>query len=178
LAWSPRTTPRRGSGSQGRADAVAGLQSHRPFNDVFQLADIAGVRQPLQHSQGLWLKTLELPAHFAAKVGQEVLGQRQDVFTPLAQGRQAHFNDVEAEVQVRPEPAFLDHVAQGAVGRRHHPHIDRDFFAFTNRRDDPLLQHTQEFDLQVQGQVADFIQEDRTARLRLQTGPSCRGWHR
>ena len=68
---------------------------------------------------------------------------------------------MEAIVEIRAKRALLHHGEQIAVRRRH----DADVRAERARGPQPLegvlLQHAQEFRLQVKGQVADFVEEQR-----------------
>ena len=50
--------------------------------------------------------------------------QRDDLLAALAQGRQVDTDDIQAKIQVLPEPPALDHVLQRVLGRGDHAHVD------------------------------------------------------
>ncbi|MEY4258681.1 MAG: hypothetical protein RJA56_1582 [Pseudomonadota bacterium] len=71
--------------------------------------------------------------------------------------------DIESVVQVFAELVFGDVLFQVFVGRGDDANINGDGLVGAQWLDLSLLQHPQEFDLHVQGQVANFVQENRAA---------------
>src|SRR5690606_5711894 len=56
------------------------------------------------------------PGVFLDETGKETVGQGQDVFTALAQGRQVQGDDIQAIQQVFAEAAFAHHLFKVEVG--------------------------------------------------------------
>ncbi|MPM67283.1 hypothetical protein SDC9_114205 [bioreactor metagenome] len=89
-----------------------------------------------------------------------MLRQQRNVLNQAAQGGRVDGEDVETVIKVLSEALLLHHVLQAAMGGGDYPDIHRhgkpppDFFNF------PLLKHPQDFRLQRQGHVADFVQKD------------------
>ena len=92
-----------------------------------------------------------------------MLHERLDVLRPLAQGRDADGEDVEAVEEVGAERVLADHVLQVAIGRGHDPDVHGDFTVFAEGEDAALLQHAQQLSLEVQVEVADLVEEEHAA---------------
>ena len=90
-------------------------------------------------------------------------GKAQGIVAPLAQRRNGHREDVEAEEQVLAEDVLLNQAEQVLVGRRDDAHVDLAHAGVADHADFPVLQDTEEFDLHRGTGLADFVQEDRTA---------------
>ena len=90
-----------------RADGVALRHQHGAFDRVIELADVA---RPAVIEQHLHRRRIEAGQRLAIALRvqpQEVPRQQRDVFAPIAQRRQVHFDRVQAEEQVLPESAGL-----------------------------------------------------------------------
>jgi len=113
--------------------------------------------QPRQESiRRLWHRKAELPAQSL----QAISYKQRDIGHTVSQRRQHQVKDVEAKVQVRPEPLFLDRAPQIAPRRRHHtgPHPKR--LGTADPLELPVVQHSQELRLKARFQIANFIEED------------------
>ena len=86
---------------------------------------------------------------------------KRDVLDPLAQGRHVDGKDVETVVQVLPECVGGDPLFQIAVGRRDDPDVDAHGLRASEPLDLAFLEHAQQLDLHVEGQVADLVEKDR-----------------
>jgi len=78
-----------------RADEVTFGQGHGAFDDVFELAHIAGPVVGEQHLLGALLPASDRLARPLGRTREEVVGQRKDVLLPAAQGRQLNLDDVQ-----------------------------------------------------------------------------------
>ena len=87
------------------------------------------------------------------------LQQGRDVIRPLTQRRGGDGQHVDAVVQVFPKAASGHFVFEFFVRGRHHAHIDGHLARGPHGQNAALLQHAQQFDLHVHGQVADFVQK-------------------
>ena len=90
-------------------------------------------------------------------------GQVRNVLPAFAQRRQANLERVDAEVQVFAEFVVLDHLAQVAIGRADHAHIDAERLRVADAADFARFQEAQQLHLDVLVQLADFIEEQRAA---------------
>ena len=111
---------------------------------------------------------IRLP-HFLGRAHQEVQRQFEDVLGPLAQRRHDDADHVEPVVEVLPEPALGDELLEILVRGRNHADVDLDRLRSADRLEAPFLQHAEEFDLRVERDVADFVQEQRPPRSGLKT---------
>ena len=97
---------------------------------------------------------------FPGKLRDEALCQRDDVLPALPQGRQGDVDGVDAVVQVLAETAGPHQGLQVQVGGADEPDIDRNRLAAAHADDAAALERPQELGLQVQGNVADLVQEE------------------
>jgi hypothetical protein len=85
---------------------------------------------------------------FGGGIGaQKSLGQRPDVFAPVAQGRNNNGEHIQSVIQIFAEPSFGNQHRQFLICRRNHPHIDLLRFAGAHRINFTALQNPQQFDL-------------------------------
>ena len=89
--------------------------------------------------------------------------QQRNVFTPLAQGRQAQLSDVQAIRQVLAKTPGPCLVQQIRLGRGDDPQIHANALIGAQSLKLLLLQHPQQFHLLGQGHAFDFIEKQRAA---------------
>ena len=99
-----------------RLDHLALAQRHRPLHDVGELADVARVGVGGEEPLGLGREAHQRLAELRGEALEEVAEEQRDVLAPLAQGRHADLDDVEAVVEVLAEAARLHLLAEVAVG--------------------------------------------------------------
>src|SRR3989338_5149381 len=90
---------------------------------------------------------------------EKVLGERQDIFFALPQGREVQSEGIDAKVEVPAEIPLVDFLKQAFVRGGDDPKIDRNLLVASYPLDLSGLQGPQDFDLGVQGHISDFIQE-------------------
>src|SRR6516225_6588694 len=88
----------------------------------------------------------------------------------LPQRRDADAHNVQTEIEVPPERAFLDGFLQVPVGGSDHPGVEGCALVGAHRPDLPLLQGPQQLRLQLDRQLSHFVQE-KCAALRLRQQP-------
>ena len=96
----------------------------------------------------------------------------------LREGRHDQFDDVDAVVEIVAEAAFEHLLAQIAVGGRHQPGIDLDRRVAADRRDLARFERPEQLGLQVERQLADFIEKERAAVRRPKDTLAESGWPR
>ena len=148
-----------GNGQVRGQNIVFVAEDHRLFHHVFQLADVARPVVVLHGLEGggreYFLKTV-----FLVGLPQEGLDQGHHVARPFPERRDLDGNDVEAVVEILPEGLFVDHIQQIPVGSGDDAHVDRDGPGAAHPGDLHFLQHPQQMDLHLQGQVADLVEEN------------------
>src|SRR5690606_33722554 len=97
------------------------------------------------------------------EVLEELAGEQQDVLAALAQRRQLDGHDREPEVQILAELALTDHLPEIAVGGRDHPDVDLADLALADPLDLATIEHPQQLGLEIEGQLADLVQEQGAA---------------
>src|SRR5438445_11425825 len=162
--------PRRHGRSRGRAqhlrwqvvrlDLLALREDDRALDGVEQLADVAGPRVPLERGEGTGAEALGAVGRVRR---DEVVGEERDVLGPLAEGRQLDRDRVDAEIEVLAERARLHRLGEIAVGRRHEPNVHPPRACGAHAKEGAGFQRTQELHLDVRLQLADFVEQERTA---------------
>src|SRR5262245_33039761 len=89
--------------------------------------------------------------------------ERRNVRAALAQGRQANFKRVDAEIQVFAEVIIFDERPQVTIGGAEDTHIRSERFTLADSANLAGFQEPQQFDLDVLVELADFIEEERAA---------------
>ena len=81
----------------------------------------------------------------------------------LAKRRKIDRDNQQAVVQIFAEAAGFDHASEFPVGGRHDSHVHLGWACGADLFDLPLLNQAQDSDLQLQGHLADFVEQDRAA---------------
>src|SRR5690606_15114803 len=92
--------------------------------------------------------------------GKKEAGQRNDIFMSIPERRKGDWEYVEPVIEIRPEAAGFDFFLQVSIRCRDDPHIDRYCGFASNPFYFPFLNRTQQFDLHVNRQLSNFIQEE------------------
>ena len=103
-----------------------------------------------------------------AGLAQEMLGQGRDVFATVAKRRDVDGEDAEAEEQVFAELAGRHELVERPVRRRDDPDIGGPRPGIADRRHRAVLDDAQELHLEVRRDVADLIQQHRSAAGQLE----------
>ena len=90
---------------------------------------------------------------------EEVLGQQRDVVAPLAQGRHAEGDDVEAVVQVLAHLAAGDQPVDVPVGGDHEPDVEGDHDPAAQPADLPRFEDAEQVDLGLGHHLADLVEQ-------------------
>ncbi|TSE28203.1 hypothetical protein Tther_02252 [Tepidimonas thermarum] len=144
------------------------MQGQGAFEQVFQLAHIAGERvrlQPLQRRgrEGGGLRQAVAPG----QLGQDGVGDGGQVLRVVAQRRGVDGDDVEPVVQVVAELPGLHQARQVFVGGADDAHVHRLLGGGADGAHGALLQGAQQFDLHGQRQVGHFVQKQCAASRSL-----------
>jgi hypothetical protein len=93
----------------------------------------------------------------------EPVAEQRDVFGALAQRRHAQLDGVDAEVEVFAEPAVGERRVEIDVRGADEAEVHLDEPLAANRPVLTLLQHAQQFRLQVRRHLADLVEHERAA---------------
>src|SRR5215471_12544645 len=110
---------------------------------------------------GPFRDALDHSPQFALIPGDEIPHQERQVLTPLAQRWQRYRKDVEPVIEIFPKVAGGYMLDQIAVGCRNDTHIHAGGLHRSQALEFAVLQYAQELGLQVEGEFADLVQEDR-----------------
>src|SRR3954451_2177975 len=86
-----------------------------------------------------------------------------DVWPPIAQGRQMDMEHIEAIEQVLAELSFGNHLAKVAVRGADHTHINHDRVAVAEPLNLARFEETEQLDLDVLVEFAEFVEENGAA---------------
>ena len=105
------------------------------------------------------------PAHavFIREIRGELAEEEIDVVLAVAQGGHTDLDGVEAVVKVLAEPALADCVQEIDVGRGHDADVGLLDLRGTDLHILAVLQHTEQHHLRAHRQLADLVEEERTA---------------
>jgi hypothetical protein len=90
-------------------------------------------------------------------------GKRENIGSAFPQRDQVQPGHIEAIVQILAKSTGRDRFFEMDIRGGNQPHVDGDLLARAHRYDFAFLNHSKQFDLQGQWQIADFIQEQRPA---------------
>ena len=123
-------------------DGLRVARDDHPLDGVSQLAHV--VAPPLVRHEAFErgrVDLLEVDPEAGTGRREQVVHEGGDVRASFAQRRHAHHVDVEAEIEVLPEPLRLDLGLEVAVRRRDDARIDRDRAVSPQPADLTLLDH-------------------------------------
>src|SRR5258708_32019666 len=103
-----------------------------------------------------------------SSVAHEVPHEHGDVLPALAQRRHLDWKHVQPVVQVGTEALPGHRARRGAVGRRDQPALGPDRSRAAEPLEFALLQHAQQLRLQLEGHLADLVEEYRAAARELE----------
>src|SRR5262245_10075434 len=143
-------------------------QDHRSFDEVGQLADVARPSPSLHGLERLVRDHLDAPPHPLGESIHEVAHELRDVFRALAQRWQVEREDVQPIVAVVAEAVVVDYSEEIAVARRDHTNVHLDGPRAAETLEFLLLEDPQKLRLELEGNVADLVEEERPAVRHLE----------
>ena len=94
---------------------------------------------------------------------EELAGERRDVLAALAERGQVDLDHGQTVVEVFAKRAFVDHLAEVAVGGGDDAHVDRDHLRPADALNLARLEHAQKLRLKADVELADFVEEQGAA---------------
>ncbi len=145
------------------ADGVGWSQQGGAQHCVFKFSNIARPRIILQLYAGFRTDVAGVRTHLANRFADKVIGQFRDILAAFAQGRQINRNHAQTKVQVFAELLGGDRIFEILVGRGDYARLHPERFEAADARELAFLQHAQQLGLQLDRQIADFVEEERAA---------------
>ena len=99
----------------------------------------------------------------AGEERKQALGQRPDIVGPFAQGRDKNRDDIETVEQILPESALFDGRFQVDIRRGDDADVGLACSAVADTFVLAVLDESEELRLEGQGEISDFVQEQRPA---------------
>src|SRR5262245_36005299 len=149
-------------------ELVGLADNHRPLDHVLQLAYVTWPRIRTQVIHSPLVDSLDRLARLARVAIDEVFDQQRDVIRALTQGGHADRKDVQPIEEIAAKRARPDRGWQVTIGGGDDADVD------LHRRSSPdaleltLLQDTEQCDLRLHRQFANFVEEDRSAVRQLE----------
>lgn len=146
-----------------RFDQLAAAERCSDFEDVAQFTDIA---RPAMFHELLFGRIGKPDDRLIGRLGallDEMFGELEDVFVPIAQGRYLDRGDLETEKKILTKLIVSDHLFKIAMGRSDDANIDLAWKGFSNAADLAFLQNSQQLGLDRGGQIPDLIEKESTS---------------
>src|SRR5207302_464496 len=137
----------------------AGRQNHRALDQVLQLADIPRPCASGQGVHGFRRDRLDRLVHPPGEMLDEMAHEQWNVFRALAQRRHLDGKNIQPVVEVAAKLLLGHHTFQVAMGRSYQPNVDSLGPCAPQALEFPLLQDAQQFRLEFQGDIPDFVQK-------------------
>src|SRR5437870_3841240 len=143
-------------------DVVARRNDYRPLNGVLQFAYISRPQICFEQSQHLGSDLFGyLPAILLVVLPNKMLGQGQDVLTPITQWGQFYRHDGQPVIEILAKRSLLDGFFQFNIGGSDDAYIHTTRCSITEGCEFPLLDYTKQTDLSFRWNVTDFIEKNR-----------------
>jgi len=98
--------------------------------------------------------------------------QKRRILTPLGKRRQMDRNDIQTVEKVVSEPPHPHQILEIPLGGRNHPRVHASGHFIAHSLELLVLQHPEELDLEIQGDVINLIQKEGATVRQLKTPPS------
>ena len=144
------------------ADLAAGKECAKAGNHIREFANVSWPVIGHELLEQRWAG-LNGAVAIACMEGGKVSREHGHVFSALPKGRGGEGQHVEPVIEVFAKATSLDLLLKVFVGGSDHSNIDLDWLAPAHGLDDPFLNGAKQFDLHVQGEVADLIEKEGSA---------------
>src|SRR5262249_53710061 len=93
---------------------------------------------------------------------------KDQIRAPLRERRHRDLPERDPRIEIAPEPTLVDEPSEVAVGGCNDAHIDAERARGADRVDGTFLDRAEEFGLQIEGQFADLVEEERASLRRTE----------
>src|SRR5208282_607601 len=142
---------------------AAPVEDQRFLDGVRQFAHVARPGVGAKHLDGLTRNPGVRAPHFFREAPDEVFAKQRNIALPVPQRRKRNSNDLEPVVEVFPEFALRKSGFKIAIGRSDYSNVNRNGFAGAEPLDASFLEQAQDFRLNCEGHVSNFVKENRSA---------------
>lgn len=152
-----------GGRQHGRFDQRTICKDDSALHCVLKLPDVSGPGVVFHEAEGFRAEAFNRFAILGGELIEELAGKQQEVAAAGTQRRQINGDDVETEVEIFPEEALIDKIAQICVGGGDDAEVDRDERGSTDAANLAFLKGTEEADLGLRRKVGYFVEKQRSA---------------
>src|SRR5438093_4250314 len=146
-----------------RADGSARREEHPAFHRMIQFADVARPCMLMQSPDSGRIEPGNILAVALRVAAEKMVRQEIDVLPAVSQRRDVDLDSIQAKEQVLTEPAGSSLGIHVSICSREHSHVDAPRGGRAYALEIPRFQNAQEFCLQIEWNVGDFVQEQRAA---------------
>jgi hypothetical protein len=144
------------------------------LDHVLELADVSRPRVATERIEGFAGDHIDLPIHANGKLVDEMTDKCLDVVRSLPKWRYRDREDVQTIVEIVTKTLRSNHSAQITVRRGDDAYVDLERACPAEALELVLLQHAEELRLQLEGDLADLVEEQRATVCELETAdPLC-----
>src|SRR6266852_1623679 len=141
-------------------DHLAVAKSDGAGDAILELPDVS---RPIVVQETLHGRRGDLEICAGRVAVEEMVHEHGNIGATVAQGREVHGHDVQAKIEVFAKCALAVGSLEVSVGCSDDAHINAHMIIAANRPDFLLLQNAQELGLHLEGQFANFVEEDGAA---------------
>ena len=149
--------------ADGSAEVGTDGEDDGAFDKVFEFADVAGPVPVDQSAQGFRGDLIDGAAHFLGVFAGEVAGEDGDVVGPVSERGRGDGEDFEAVVEITPEELVAHHFGEVPIGGGDEANVDGNGANAAEAFEGFLLQGAEELGLEIERDVADFVEEQGSA---------------
>ena len=153
------------------SDTIFLGENHRPLDGVAHFPQVPRPGIGAQAGHGLVGEAFELARALRGKMLRVVLGEANQILEPRPQRRHFDGDDIEPEIEVFAERPVGHALFQITIGRRDDTHVGLAGDVFAEALVFAFLDQPEQLGLNLHGQVADFVEEQRAAFGRLHLAP-------
>src|ERR1700722_13732845 len=147
---------------QGYVQRFAARQDDGALDKVLKLANVSRPIRCGQLFQGGGRNGFDRFLHLPGESLNEVTHQQRNILPALTQGRYLNGENVQPVVEIAPKLARLNHRFQIAVGRSDETEVHFAGLGTPEALELPFLQRVQKLGLNFHGDIADFVEEQRS----------------
>src|SRR4029077_14483560 len=148
---------------QGNVQIVGLRENHAALDEVFKLANVAWPLSVHECIHRLSRNKPDALLHLAGSAQNKIVHEQRHVFTSITKWRDLDWENIQSVKQVFAKLVVADHAVQVAVRCSNQAHIDMCGSCASQTFKFPLLKRTQQLWLQVEADVADFVQKETAA---------------
>ena len=132
------------------------------LDDMFQFPDVAGPWVGIKKSQHILFQAGNGVAILLIDFFEKKAAKGWNILQPLSQGWNVQLHYIDTVIQIFPETPFLNHFFQVLICTADDSHVDLHRFDTPHPFNLLLLQNAEQLGLEVQGHLADLVQQEGT----------------